>query len=131
MKYKIITGLFVVMFVISLILSIQGIPSFCRENEGCDIVKTSHYAQTFGINNANYGVVIFAFLTLISILQSKKPTNNKKLFLQIAVIIGTLISIRLIYIQAFIIKAYCTYCIIVDIAMILTLPLIFLLSEKE
>jgi uncharacterized membrane protein len=117
------------MFIISVLLSIQGIPSICREGEGCDIVKTSHYAQTFGIYNAYYGVAIFALLIIVSIMQHKKPSRNKKLFLQIAAIIGSLTAIRFIYIQAYILKAYCTYCMIVDTLMIVTT--LFLLFWKE
>ena len=129
MKYLIIALLFTVMFITSLLLSIQGIPSICQEGEGCDIVKTSHYAQTFGIYNAYYGVFIFALLTIISIMQHNKPSKNKKLFLQTAAIIGSLVAIRFIYIQAVILKTYCTYCMIVDIAIILTTILLFIWRE--
>ena len=130
MKYRIIATLFFFMFIISLLLSIQGIPSICREGEGCDIVKTSHYAQTFGIYNAYYGVIIFALVTLVSIMQHNKPSKNKKLFLWAASVIGSLVAIRFIYIQAFILNAYCTYCMIVDVTMILTTLLLFAWREK-
>ena len=129
MKYRVIALLFTIMFMISLLLSIQGIPSICREGEGCDVVKTSEYAQTFGVYNAYYGVIIFALLTLVGIMQHNKPTKDKKLFLQIASIIGSLAAIRFIYIQAFILNTYCTYCMIVDITMVLTTILLFVWRE--
>ena len=130
MKYKLLTILFVIALISSIILSLNAAPAFCRPGEGCDIVQTSQYASTFGIKNSYYGVFIFTFLTLISLWHIKIPGKRKKFIIHSAIIIGSIISLYFIYLQKFVLNAWCKYCLVVDISLILALFLIIFIWEK-
>ena len=128
MKHKVIASLFTIMFVASLILAWEGLPITC--DGGCDLVKISPYSQTFGIYNAYYGVAIFAFLTIFTILHIKNPRKERKIFIDLAAILGAAIALRFIYLQVFVIQAYCFYCMIVDIALIITAIIVLFWDEE-
>jgi len=83
-----------------------------------------------GIKNSTYGVVIFSFLILITLLQMKNPGVNKRRVIHLALIIGAAISAYFIYLQAFVISSWCKYCLVVDIGLIIGLG-VALKSWKE
>jgi uncharacterized membrane protein len=107
----------------------EGIPSVCNPEKSCDLVKTSPYAKTFGIFNAYYGVVIFFILAIITFAHSKKPKKETKYIIFLAAVIGSLIALRFLYLQAFIIHAYCFYCLVVDITMIFILLILIAIKD--
>ncbi|MEK6871818.1 MAG: vitamin K epoxide reductase family protein [Nanoarchaeota archaeon] len=130
LKYPLVTFLFILILFVSILMSIQGIPNVCNP-ESCDYVKTSVYAKTFGVFNAYYGVVISALMILLLLHHIYQPTKIKKIMIYTACTIGALIAIRFLYIQAFIIKAYCTYCIIVDISLIIIIIILIGIKDNE
>ncbi len=119
MKYKIILGLLLLSLIFSIILVLYKGSALCASLEGCEIVKNSEYAYTFGVNNSYYGIIIFTFLSIITYLQITNPSNTKRIFLKVVLLIGSIIALRFIYIQAFILNAYCTSCLIIDTSVIL------------
>ncbi len=120
-KYKILLALFLISLVSSLILSLIPTPVVCDPGVGCDVVKTSSYNFTLGIKNSYYGVIIFALGAFLIFSYIKKPDKNKKLVIHTAIILGSLIAVYFLYIQAVILQAYCKYCLIVDFSMIVAL----------
>jgi len=124
LKYKILLVLFGISLVVSIYLSIIPTPIVCNNNAGCDIVQTSSYNYMFGIKNSYFGVPIFAFLIVLTLLHMKTPTKNTKLLIHLAVILGSLFSLYFLYIQKFILRAYCTYCLIADICVLISLGII-------
>ena len=53
-----------------------------------------------------------------------KPTQIKRLLIDSGAIIGFLIALYFIYLQIFIIKAFCKFCLIIDFGMIIAFILI-------
>ena len=129
-KYHLLLILFIISLISSIILSIANTEQICDINKGCDIVQNSKYSETFGIKNSVYGIIIFSLLIIITIMQIYKSTKNKKIMISTAIILGSLIAIYFIYLQQFVIKSYCKYCMIVDISLILALILLIITWKK-
>lgn len=91
----------------------------CAIGKSCEQVQQTKYGQIFGIKLAVIAVFAFIFLLIFYFY-------NYRIFL-FGSIIGFIISIYLIGIQAVVLKMYCINCLFVDIIMIL----IFFLSIIE
>ena len=105
----------------SAILSFKPLSEICNIEEGCDLVQNSIYAQTFEIKNSVYGVGIFAFLSILALIQIFRHSNKMEKFLKFSLIIGSAIAIYFLILQIFVLKAYCKYCMVVDLSVILAL----------
>lgn len=123
-RYQIILALFLISLISSIILSTKTVSEICNASNGCEIVYYSQYNSLFGISNSYYGIVIFAFLSIWMISYLTNPTSNKKMIINLAIIIGSIISIYFLYIQNFVLEAYCRYCLIIDISTIISFALI-------
>ncbi len=119
MKYKIILILLTIALASSIILSLDKTSTFCNTGSGCETVQTSQYAYTFGIKNSEYGIVIFAILIATTLAQLHKRTDRKYKFLAMGLLIGSIVSLWFIYLQVFVIHAYCEFCLVVDISTLL------------
>lgn len=91
--------------------SIQG-PIACPTGAGCDIVRASVYSKFLGISIPILGVVYYLVMALLSVVHSHKlPARvlirSKLLSSLSAVVFG----IYLTYLEAFVIKAYCFWCV--------------------
>ena len=126
-KYKIFWVIFSLSLVISAILATQSTPPICTG--GCDTVTTSKYAYTFGIKNSIYGTFIFLILSAITYSHIKNPSRNKKIIINLGIIFGSAISVYFIYLQHFVLKSYCKYCLVVDIGLVISL-IVLLISLK-
>ena len=120
-KYHVILFAFLVSLASSLILSTQPISEICNSREGCSTVQNSEYSYFLGIKNHDYGIVIFSVLSVLTFSQIKKPDKRKEKIILTSIIMGSVISVWLIYLQAFVLKGYCVYCLIVDVSLILSL----------
>lgn len=84
----------------------------CSFLGGCEQVTTSQYATIFGIPVALIGALYYlAVMLLILAYHETKQSNLLKL---IAALTGAgfLFSLWFVYLQAFVIKALCLYCLI-------------------
>ncbi len=91
----------------------------------CNIVLATPYSKILGLPNAFYGLtayLIFAILVLYE-LNGKLKTNSINLLSYLSGL-GILIFIYFIYLQVFVIKALCFYCLLSAA----TMALIFILS---
>ena len=83
----------------------------CTILDGCDVVTRSKYATISGAPIALLGALYYlALFILFALYQDSK----RELFLKIAgalTVIGFLFSLRLVYLQAFVLDAYCLYCL--------------------
>lgn len=122
--YSILLILFLISLGSSLVISTQPISAYCDPGSGCDIVQHSSYASTFGIKNSHFGIIGFSLLSIITYLQIKSPSKQKKQFIYLGILISSLIAIYFIYLQEFVLNAYCKYCMVVDISMLLALGII-------
>lgn len=92
-------------------MKLQESDLVCNVLEGCNLVTQSEYAKIFGIPLAYLGVFFYCLLilTLLFFLKSKKAICFR--FLQITIFAGFLSSLYFLYLQVFVIKALCTYCL--------------------
>lgn len=84
----------------------------CSIFEGCDFVTASSYSAILGVPVAVLGIIFYISVFILSILYLK--SKNKKLLLYLFSIstIGFLMSIWFIYTQAFMLNAFCLYCLV-------------------
>lgn len=91
---------------------IKGTSVYCLgfPDEWCKKVQYSPYSKTFGIPNPFLGlgmllaIMVFSYLYFFS--------NGSILPIRFLVSFGFLFSLYFSYLQSFVIKAYCTWCIV-------------------
>ncbi len=115
-----------------LIKTLESQPVACpsvpvgRFNLGqCNIVLFSSYAKTMSLPNALYGLVaylLFGLLALYELVQKRQTGAMKPLAYLSG--LGVLAFVYFVYLQFFVIKALCLYCL----ASALIMALIFALS---
>ncbi len=129
MKYKILLTIFIICLASSIILAFIPAEKACgvnhNEKNGCYIVAESSYAKTIGINNSYFGVIGFLALIILTISQIKNPTKSKKRFIMFGIILCSIVALYFLFLQFFIIKEFCPYCLVVDIGSILSLIALF------
>jgi len=126
-KYKIFLVFFVIGLIISLILTFANQNQLCS-NSGCNAVLSSKYSL-LGVKNNFYGAIIFAVLSIITFIQIKKPGKDKENLIKYSIIAGSLISLYFLYLQQFVLKAYCPYCLIVNISNLINLIILILTCQ--
>lgn len=91
---------------------ILGGPIPCFIGEGCDTVASSPYSNMFGIPLSLYGVTFYLLIGGCALLY----LDTKKIFFGRLLLpltaLGFLLSLYFIYVQKFLIGAFCVYCII-------------------
>ncbi len=92
-----------------------GAPLVCIITQGCDTVTTSPQAYIFGVYIAIYGVIYYSlifFLSLMAITTNYARSANFYKFLIFLTPLGFLASLYFLYLQAFVIGTFCTWCLI-------------------
>lgn len=120
-KYLLVFFLLLIAMASSGILSFKPLSEICNIEQGCDLVQNSVYAHTFGIKNSIYGVGIFSILSLLALFQVFKHSSKMEKFLKFSLIIGSAIAVYFLILQIFVLHAYCKYCLVVDLSVILAL----------
>ncbi|MDP2696360.1 MAG: vitamin K epoxide reductase family protein [bacterium] len=84
----------------------------CSIFSGCDIVTTSEYATILGVSVALLGAIYYLAVFILTIVHI--DTGNEQVFYFAASItlLGFLASLWFVFLQIFIIKALCLYCIL-------------------
>jgi uncharacterized membrane protein len=120
LKYRILLTIFIIVLICSILLSIVPLPLICTPLEGCNTVQNSMYARTLGIENSYFGILIFSLMSLMIYSHIKKPHKHKKSIINLGVFFGTMIALYFLYLQQFILHAFCKYCLVVDFGMIIS-----------
>lgn len=91
----------------------SGVPLLCniQNLSGCNIVAASEYSRLFGIPLAEYGVLFYGILFVLTALELVILNRLLRRVLQIISFIGVIASIYFTSIQIFIIGAFCIYCL--------------------
>ena len=102
-------------------------PVPCSIVTGCEQVLTSSYAELAGIPLAGFG--IFAYLTafILAVLSVFGKKAIWTLF-GVQVALMSLFTLWLLYVQAFVIEAFCQFCLL-SAATTFTLLIIFIISK--
>ncbi|MGA2130461.1 MAG: vitamin K epoxide reductase family protein [Candidatus Pacearchaeota archaeon] len=129
MKYKVFLFVFVIGLISSIIITTNPSTGICAPGQGCSIVNSSPYASLFGIKNSVYGIFIFSFMILLTLFHINNPSRHTRNIIHAAVIIGSLISLYFLFIQIFVIKAICEFCLLVDFGLLVGLVFLIYLWD--
>lgn len=130
-KHKALLTIFIICLVTSTLLAFTPTEKICgEETSSCSVVQNSKYERILGVNNSYFGIAAFLALIFLTLSQSKYPKKNKKLFLNLGVTVCALGAMYFIYLQLFIIKAICPYCMVVDTGSIAALAIIIVTKKK-
>lgn len=113
--------------------AMMGSAPTCFLNSGCDIVAASPQSRVFGIPLANFGVLFYTMIAGFSLwgfVSREAPAVQYVLPLSA---LGFLLSLYFLYLQAFVIHAYCEYCLfsLFDATVLFLLALYLWLVRKE
>lgn len=95
------------------ILHYEHIIPPCTIALGCEKVLTSQYATIFGIPLGVFGALFFLTLIVFLLLGFMK-------YFKLLILAGVAVSLILLYLQAFVLHAYCQYCLLIE-AIIITM----------
>lgn len=102
-------------------------PVPCSIVTGCEQVLTSQYAEMFGIPTAAYGIAAYLTAFILAVLAAFVSRSWWNLF-GVGAAVMTLFSGYFVYLQAFVIEAFCQFCLI-SAATSFTLFIIFIISK--
>lgn len=77
----------------------------------CDVVLTSSYAQFFGIPVAAFGALYYLAVLWCAVLYLTKKYPGYLLGLLLLPFLGLGASAWFLYLQAYVLRAYCLYCL--------------------
>lgn len=96
-------------------------PNYCLLGQGCETVKNSVYGSILGVKVSVIGLVAFLGLLAIFIFMDSHM-HMPKLFL-LANVIGFVMAAYFLYLQFFVLKAVCSFCLFSDGLMLVIAPL--------
>ncbi len=102
-------------------------PIICPLGGGCDIVRSSPYSRFLGISLPVLGIAFYLMVASLSIARSQKLSS--KIFFKLQFLIsaaGVGFGIYLTSLEAFVIKAYCFWCVLSFIISAVILTLVFI-----
>lgn len=110
------------------IKTLFGSPITCYAFGGCDIVAQSKYSVLLGIPLSLLGAIFYAATIVLITYYLQRRTKRGLQNVVYVAIFGGLFSLYLFALQAFVINAWCFYCVISDtigvISMILAIYLL-------
>lgn len=89
-------------------------PLVCPMNHDCSVVTESKWSHVFGVRNEVLGFLFYCVLLAGIFMSVFMPELIRPMpfFLFLATSAGLLFSLFLIFLQKFVIKDYCFYCLI-------------------
>ena len=138
-NWRLTTGLYASAALLSLIgltdafyLTVQHLSGHsvpCSVTGGCEEVLTSPYAVVAGIPLAALGAAAYFSAFSLSTLAAFGYRSAAKLLLPLVAIMG-LVSVWLFYLQAFVIRAFCQFCLL-SAGITIVLAIIVFLAWKK
>jgi uncharacterized membrane protein len=105
----------------------QGLPPYCAELSGCEVVAASPYSQAAGVPVAVFGAVIYISLLGLGLLWHRSGVDWALLGLYGLSLAGVFYSGYLTYVEVFVLNAICLWCV----ASAVVITGIFILSVAE
>lgn len=96
----------------------------CSIIDGCEVVTSSVYSTVFGVPIALFGVIFYGLVLLALFYFIDQKDELALVFVSYLSFPAFVCSLVLLLIQAFIIKAFCLYCLL----SIVTTSIIFILG---
>lgn len=99
---------------------LRGVAPVCvGGSSGCETVQTSRYSEILGIPVAALGLLAYAALLLSAALRDERAV----LLGLFVALVGTLFNAYLTYLELFVIRAICQWCVANAVVMLAALPL--------
>ncbi len=95
-----------------LVFYTTGAPIPCGVHGACETVRNSSYASFFNIPTPAYGVVFYLILAVLADAWQPGASPWQRLAVWITVSAGVAVSIFLSSIEAFVIHAWCRWCVV-------------------
>ncbi len=92
---------------------------------GCRTVAESSFAHLFGIPIGVYGIVFYVLIFVLSAVKLLFAHTNISRALRILSLSGLVVSAVLFSIQVFVIDAFCLYCDISDVLVVLIFVMVW------
>jgi len=105
----------------------EGQSAFCSQGSDCDVVRLSSYSTIFGIPVALLGALSYALIIWFTYVSLARTT--RWILLYTISLAGFVFSAYLTYLELFVIKAICPYCVVS--ALIMTIIFIMLAYRKS
>lgn len=91
---------------------LSGVVGPCLVGSGCDTVNSSAYSSVLGIPVALFGLA-WSATALVASLAWWRSTDRRPLYLLYAGgLVGLLFELYLVYLQLFVIRAVCSWCVV-------------------
>ena len=90
----------------------KGVIPPCTLLNGCETVLTSKYSEIFGIPIALIGALFYSTVFLSALAYLKTKNNKIIIVFLVLTALAFLMSLFFVYLQFFVIKAVCEYCLI-------------------
>lgn len=103
-------------------------PLICGGSHGCDAVQKSRYSTLLGMPLGFWGMGYYFTLFVAFYITTTRKINIFRIFM---LVWGLLFSLYLTYLEAFVIKAYCLWCLGSFATIILITLTYFLLEENR
>lgn len=119
-KHDIIVILAVIGFGVSLYLAfakIMGATVPCDITGGCETVLNSKYSEMLGIPLSIWGTAFFSGIVIAALLANHYKMWRKILTYGLG--FGSLFSLGFLFIQFFVLKQVCQYCLVTDLLTII------------
>ncbi|MFH1354398.1 MAG: vitamin K epoxide reductase family protein [bacterium] len=116
-----------------LLLSYQRTDAMlCFSGHGCDDVRASNFSSILGVPTPLFGVAYYFGLGVLAALWTPQEAGRFKWSLIVVTAIGLAVSAVLTYLEAFVIKAWCSWCLTsASLSAIAFLLVWFRLSTKD
>ncbi len=105
----------------------------CNFSHGCEAVLKSQYSEIFSIPVALFGVIFYLVTLVVAIFFANQ--HRYHWLLSVWGVIGFISTLYLLYIQAFVLHAFCQYCLLSaltsTLTFIITSLLYFMYKHKE
>jgi len=114
--------------------TVNNICSALSSRSQCQTVQSSVYARIFGIDNPVYGMIGFTALMILAWMYYRTGDVTAKHLTITGSIISGILAVWFLYLQTFVIGAYCVFCVVVDTLSVIMMGLsiyILILSIKR
>ena len=99
----------------------------------CYTVNTSRYAEIYGIPVAVFGLASYLLLIAVLLLEERMEflKENGRLIIFGVSLVGVLYSAYLSYLEEYVIQAWCPYCVISAVMLVIIFALSIVRLKKE
>ncbi len=112
MLWTAFVGLFASIYLF--ITYVTGTPIACGIVSGCELVRASKWAYTFGIPRPLLGIIFYLFVIFLLVVRVYAPKHRPRFWTTFTILvtgIGFVESVYLTLVQWLDIKAFCTWCL--------------------